>query len=305
MTPDSPSAPPISSMTGYGSAEAETEIGRLTAEARAVNSRFLDTLLHTPREFNPIETRLRALVKDYARRGKIDLSIRWQIDPDLAPRTDVNVDLLRDYSRQIQAIQSDLGDSGPLPLAYLLDLPGVIAGAKGPSLDPDALWDAVRPVAAKALERFAEERRREAESHVADLQTHLEDLRRETAAIEAGKDEVVERYRERLAKRIEEWRSQNNATIDEGRLEAEVLFHADRGDVTEELVRLGAHLEKFASTLEANRGPVGKDLDFLAQETLREINTIGSKSRDTALARSVLAMKASLEKIREQVQNLE
>jgi len=293
------------SMTGFGAAEEETAVGRVSVEVRSVNNRFLEIAVRLPREFNSMETRLRGLVKEGLRRGKVDLSIRWQPKAELAPRMEINAEVLEAYARQIQALQARLGDSGPLPFQLLLELPGVTLGAAGPQLDEETLWASVRAPVAAALERLCQERLREGRALTADLLVHLQAIARGAEALEAAKEQVVERYRERLERRIEEWRAQSDAAIDEGRLEAEVLFFADRCEITEELVRLRAHREKLASTLHSPGGPVGKALDFLTQEILRELNTIGAKARDTEAASSILAMKGALEKMREQIQNLE
>lgn len=295
----------IRSMTGFGAAESESPIGRLSIEARSVNNRFLDISLRLPRDFNALEMNLRALIKDYLSRGKVDLTIKWRISPEMAPRMEINEDALEDYARQIRAIQQRLGDNAPLPLAYLLELPGVTGGALSSQIEEEAMWAALREVAVEALRRLSEDRLREGEVLANDLRTHLRTIAAQRETVRTGAEEVVQKFRERLAKKIDEWREQSNAAIEEGRLEAEVLFFADRSDISEELVRLGSHLEKFTATLDQPKGAVGRDLDFLTQELLREINTIGSKARDTSITNSVLAMKGAVEKIREQVQNVE
>lgn len=295
----------IFSMTGFGAADAQTAIGHLSAEVRSVNNRFLDISIRMPREFNPLEMNLRALIKDRMSRGKIDLTIKWRINPEMAPRLEINAEVLETYARQIQEVQHRLGDSSPLPVEYLLELPGVTGGALSSQIEEDVIWQCLSEVTGQALGRLADERRREGQVLAEDLKAHLALLNAERNNVQQGAGDIVQRYRERLMKKIEEWREQANATIDEGRLEAEVLFFADRSDISEELVRLGAHLDKFNALLESPKGAIGRDLDFLTQELLREINTIGSKARDTGIVNSVLAMKGTVEKIREQVQNVE
>jgi uncharacterized protein (TIGR00255 family) len=295
----------ISSMTGYGACERETAIGRLMVEVRTVNNRFLDVSVRNPREFNAIENAIRDLVKSRLARGKAELFIRWEPAPELTPKIEIDAGLFDAYAKQIQALQARVADKGPLPLERILDFPGVVSGASGAEIDEETLWQAVSETVSAALDKLVEERLREGAALVADLRIHLETIAEESRSVEKLKDEAVDRWRERLAQKIEDWRAKNNAAIDEGRLESELCFYADRSDVTEELVRLAAHLEKFGATLDSPQGPLGKDLDFLTQEILREINTLGSKSRDTAIANSVLSMKAATEKIREQVQNLE
>lgn len=295
----------ISSMTGYGACERETAIGRLMVEIRTVNNRFLDVSVRNPREFNAIENKIRDLAKARLARGKADLFIRWEPSKELAPKIEIDPDLFDAYAKQIQALQASVDDKGPLPLERILDFPGVASGASSAEIEEDTLWQAVSETVSEALDILVEDRLREGAALVADLRIHLKTIAEASAGIEELKDAVLERWRERLAQKIEDWRAKNNATIEEGRLESELCFFADRCDVTEEIVRLAAHIEKFTATLDSPSGPLGKDLDFLTQEILREINTIGSKSRDTAIANSVLAMKAATEKIREQVQNLE
>ncbi len=295
----------IFSMTGFGAANAETPIGQLSVEVRSVNNRFLDISIRMPREFNSCEMNLRSLIKQTISRGKIDIAIKWRINPELAPQLEINTDALESYARQIREVQTRLDDFSPLPMAYLLELPGVTSGALSAQVDEDTLWLSLKEVVSAALARLSEERQKEGIVLAEDLRGHLAEISRQTEIVRSGADEIVQRYRERLMKKIDEWREQSNAVIDEGRIETEVLFFVDRSDITEELVRLGSHLEKFKSTLDAPKGPAGRDLDFLTQELLREVNTIGSKARDTAIVNAVLLMKSLVEKIREQVQNLE
>ncbi len=295
----------IYSMTGFGFAESETEIGRIGVEIRSVNNRFLDLSFRMPREFNLLEMHLRALVKEKISRGKVDLSIKWRINPDIAPRLEINEAALETYAKQIQSVQHRLNDNAPLPLAYLLDLPGVTGGALSPQVEEEVIWKCLRSVTSQALDRLAEERAKEGAVLAADVRGQLSFISEQMQIVQQAAPEVIVRHRERLMKKIEEWREQNNATIDEGRLEAEVLFFADRADVNEEIVRLGSHIGKFTSALDKPKASIGRDLDFLTQELLREINTIGSKARDTSMVNCVLAMKGSVEKIREQIQNIE
>ncbi|MCX7014058.1 MAG: YicC family protein [Candidatus Sumerlaeota bacterium] len=295
----------IASMTGYGAIEQETDLGRVSVEVRSVNNRQLDVSIRLPREFNPIETQVRDEIKRSLQRGKVDMFIRWTPKAELMARVEIDAGALETYAAQIRAVQAKLGDSGPLPLEYLLGLPGVALGAGGPQLDPAALWASVRPVVGAALNRLGEERLREGRSLSADLRLHVQTILDAAGAVEPIKDLVVQRYREKLERKIEEWKAQSDMAIDEARLEAEVLFFAERSDITEELVRLRAHGEKFLAILDKPGGPVGKSLDFLAQEMLREVNTLNAKTRDLEAFPSVHAMKSAVEKIREQVQNIE
>jgi len=292
-------------MTGYGAGEASGPLGHFAAEIRAVNNRFLDLAPRLPRELAALEPRVRALVKSRLSRGKVDLFVRWEADALAAPRVHFNTSLFCAYARQIKAMQAEAGDDSPLPMRYLLELPGVAVPASEAAAGEDALWEAVEPAISRAIENFHEERRREALAMAKDMQAQLAAIRAEMNRVESEREVILERYRERLRAKIDEWRETNSAAIDEGRLEAEVLFYADRCDVTEEIVRLRAHLDKFDATLRRPEGPAGKALEFLSQEMGREINTIGSKSRDTDQANAVLAMKGALEKIREQTANLE
>jgi len=292
-------------MTGFGAADADTEIGRLSVEVRSVNNRFLDISMRMPREFNPLEMNLRTLIKQTISRGKIDLTIKWRINPAIAPRLEINAEALEAYARQIQDLQHQLNDNSPLPLTYLLELPGVTGGALSARVEEETIWECVQRVTREALARLADERRKEGDVLAADVRANLQAIAAEAETVREGAADIVQRYRERLMKKIEKWREQSNATVDEGRLEAEVLFFADRSDISEELVRLGSHLDKFNAMLDQPKGAVGRDLDFLTQELLREVNTTGSKARDTSVVNSVLAMKGLVEKIREQVQNIE
>jgi len=298
----------LRSMTGFGRAERATPEGRFTAEARSVNSRFLDVNLRLPQGLASIEPALRERTAAKIARGKIDLVIRWEPAPALAPSPKIAVEVLEDLIRQTRAIRALVPELRRMDLASLLRIPGVILDQSADERTPEtaaALAADVRETAEAALDALGEARAREGAALADALGRHLATVRESLAAIDAGKLAVVERYRDRLRQRIAELLKGSDTTVDPGRIEMEAALFADRADIQEEIDRLRAHLDTFDKTILHPEGPAGRSLDFLVQEILREANTIGSKARDLDLARHVLAMKNAIESIKEQVMNVE
>ncbi|HOE95722.1 MAG TPA: YicC family protein [Candidatus Sumerlaeota bacterium] len=296
---------PILSMTGYGRAQSATPFGQFTVEVRTVNNRFQDVSISAPREMPQLESPLRNLLRSRIARGKIDCRVRHAPLADQAlPQVRINVEAARVYIHELEKL-SRLGAAPEIPLQMLTQLPGVME-IQTAEIDEQALWEAVAPVALRALDALDEERGREGEALAAQLGQLVDELERLVEEVEAKRSAVVERFRERLAARVAELQDSLRAQLEPGRLEMEVALYADRGDVSEETVRLRAHLARARELLQPDgREPVGKNLDFLNQEILREINTICSKARDTELTATGLGMKSIAEQMREQVQNIQ
>jgi uncharacterized protein (TIGR00255 family) len=298
----------ISSMTGFGTGRATSDLGEVTVEVKSLNNRFLDLNIKLPRELHVVEMQLRDLVKRRIRRGKVDLFLRWTAAPGAQPLYEINQTLLLHYARQTADVLQQLNaeNKPAVPeIAGLLGLPGVVAPSSAASEDGAMVQLATQALeqALSGLETF---RAHEGEQLVAAIHAHLDVLEQLRSEIETQKDSLLEDYRTRLKERLEHLMRASDATLDPARLEAELILHADRSEITEELVRLDAHFKSFRKTLASKSNePVGKPLDFLVQELLREANTIGNKARGVAVAQLVVQMKTEIEKIREQVQNLE
>ena len=287
-------------MTGFGRGEAGLGEGRVSAEVRCVNSRHLEVRVRVPREWSEFEAALREAASQAFGRGQVDVSVR--VSSGVSPsRLEIDVETARRYLEGAARLRDELGAEGALPVASLVALPGVAVTREADSGDERAAA-ALREAVAGACSAAAEMRAREGCSLDRELRARLVgfDARVEDATGLA--DEVQKNLRERLDKRLAALSAQ--VEVDPGRLEQEVVMYADRMDVTEEIVRLRSHLAQFRETLDED-GPVGRKLEFLIQEIGREINTIGSKAGQAPLARCVVEMKTDLEKLREQVLNVE
>jgi uncharacterized protein (TIGR00255 family) len=296
----------LKSMTGFGRAEAQTPLGHFAVELKSVNSRFLEARALLPPALSGLEHELRMLLHARVRRGKLDCRVRFTPAPGQVRPAQFNEGVIRDYLQRLKELHSRL-DMPPVSLGVedLLRLPGALEAA-GEDVDLDPYWEALRPVVESALSRFDDERAREGAATGEQMRRELELLRARRAEIEAVRPAVVERFRERLLARIAELSEEVRGKLDPGRLELEVALFADRSDISEELTRLEAHLRRLDELLANAKGaPVGKALDFLIQEILREINTTASKLREIEAVSAALEMKSAVERLREQIQNLE
>jgi uncharacterized protein (TIGR00255 family) len=287
-------------MTGYGTAEGTVHGGRLRVEIRSVNHRYFNPAFKLPPDLAPLEGELRERLRQLLERGHVAVSARW-VEP-AAPNGAVAVDL--DRARQavasLEALKDALGLRGEPDLALVARLPDVLT-TRSPDLAPIA-WDEARPLVEAAAAHVIAMREREGQALARELRGRLEQLERHVAAIEARAPARLVAERDRLRDAVRELT--DGLTLDDQRLAVEIALLADRLDVTEELVRLRAHVAACRTAL-ADTQAVGKRLGFLAQEMLREVNTIGSKGQDAAIAHEVVAMKGELEKFREQIENLE
>ena len=293
----------IRSMTGFGRASFEAEGASLSVELRTVNHRHLDLSLRLPRPLSGLEAELRPILAARFSRGKLDLTVSA---PAGSARSDVTLDsdLAGRYLEWARTLSgAGAGTSEPTP-AELLALPGVVRVAEH-TFDEEAVRPALREAVDQAAAAAALMREREGEALARELGARLAQVRVLGEAVSARSGEVVAAVRERLAKRAAQLREETGGA-DESRLMQEIVIAADRMDVTEEVVRLASHVAQFQSTLDADgSAPVGRKLEFLLQEMLREANTIGSKAADAPIAHRVVELKTELERMREQVLNVE
>ncbi|MBI5015099.1 MAG: YicC family protein [Deltaproteobacteria bacterium] len=294
----------IRSMTGYGRAEGDVAGRRLTVEVKAVNHRFLNFFAKLPPDLLRFEPDVLTLVKAHLQRGQVNVFATWNGQGNGGDgAVCVNREAARRAAEALRGLARELDLPGEVTLDHLLAFPALFGSGAGAG-DPDEVWGAAGRVFGEALENLDELRRREAEHLVADLLPRLRVVRTLAAQVEERRPRVVEEYRARLARRVEELTAGVPVDVARDRVAVEVAVFADRSDVEEELVRLRSHLDK-AEELLAQGGGVGRKLDFILQEMNREANTIGSKASDAEVSRVVVEMKAELEKVREQVQNLE
>ncbi len=287
-------------MTGFGSAEGKVLGGRLSIEIRSVNHRYFNPQLKLPFELGGVEGPLRERLRQLLERGHVTVSARWIEAPQREAA--VAVDLVR--ARQLVAAAKELKKrlklKGEVDLAFVARQPDVLNAHQDGSAP--AQWSEVEPIAERAVQELLGMRTREGAALAAELGGRLGALEQAAGTIEQRAPERLTAELARLKKAVAELAA--GVQIDEQRLAVEVALMADRVDITEELVRLRTHLAACRAAL-ATDGAVGKQLGFLAQELLREVNTIGSKANDAGIAQTVIAMKGELEKFREQLDNLE
>ncbi len=292
----------IRSMTGFGAARAEQAGETISVELRSVNGKFCDVKPRLPRELAALETELSKTVKARIHRGVVDVSVRRESGPTargVQPRVDLP--LARAYAKALRDMKSELGLSGDLSLSELAQLDGVLTLAELPA-DLTAATAALQTALASALEALELMRAHEGAALAKDLAGRLDSVERSVAAVRTLAPAAVESYRERLAVRVAEL--SRGMPLEPARLAQEVALFADRSDVAEELTRFASHLEQLRALLGGD-APAGRRLEFLLQEVNREVNTIGSKSQHAAIAAHVVEMKAELERLREQVANVE
>jgi len=288
----------LNSMTGFGHAERSLEGLHVTVDIKTVNSRFLDLKIHMSRDWLEIEPQLKSEMQKFLTRGRVDVFV--DVQASLPQLLKVDEAIVEGYITAADRLRA-LGAAGNLSVEGLLSLPGVVARS---SLSLDLLRDPLLETLREALGRLAESRRVEGAALQEDITKHLDSLESHvrTAASAAGR--IREHYLERLKKQITALASE--VEIDERRLAQEVFFYVERSDISEELARLASHLERFRHYLaQSGEESVGKNLDFLCQEIHREVNTILSKSSLVDLTSTAVEAKAEIEKIREQVQNVE
>jgi uncharacterized protein (TIGR00255 family) len=287
-------------MTGFGRAEAPLAEGQATIEVRAVNSRHLDVRVKLPRELGALEPELRARASRHFARGQVEVSLR--LAPlELVPQVQIDERAARRYAEAAARLVRELGLEGGLSPAALLTLPGVVQLGEADT-DLAGLREALLAGTEAACRAAAEMRSREGAEIARDLLSRLERVEAGVGEIEARAEEVHKGVRERLLRRLATLSAEVEA--DSGRLEQELVYWADRQDISEEIVRLRSHVGQFRETLDRD-GPVGRRLEFLLQEIGREVNTLGSKPGDAAVSARVVDLKAELERVREQVLNVE
>jgi uncharacterized protein (TIGR00255 family) len=292
------------SMTGFGRASFELDELPCDVEVRSVNHRYLDVRVRVPRLLAAFEGEVRSRIQARFGRGKFDLSVNMPGNTAASQRVEVDVDAARQYLEAAEALRRD-GVEGGLDLGTLLGLPGVSRFAEQ-EYSADALRDALFGAVDAALEALEKMRAVEGAALQEDLEERVADVERSAGVLEARSGEVQKVVRERLRRRAGQL-EQETGLLDEARLYQEIVFAADRLDITEEIVRLRSHVDQFRAIVSKGDGgkPVGRRLDFLLQEFGREANTIGSKGSDAPIAHEIVELKAQIERLREQVQNVE
>ncbi len=290
----------IYSMTGYGDGVWDGEGGQYHISVKSVNHRYLDFRVKLPKKFDPWELKIIKRIKDRFDRGRIEFWVNEVPGEVRAGKPRVDLDLANEYTNILNALKDNLKIEGDVGLDSLVRMKGVVF------LDIDGgdiedLWESFKKTLDGVFDNLVKEREREGAELKKDMEERLENIQDITAEIEKNTVGMIESYRERLTKRISELVEKG---ADPGRIEQEVVIYSERSDITEECVRLKSHIEGFRGAITAG-SPAGKRLDFLLQEMFREINTIGSKATAEAISGLVVGAKVEIEKMRQQVQNIE
>ncbi|HXX40647.1 MAG TPA: YicC/YloC family endoribonuclease [Chthoniobacterales bacterium] len=291
----------VRSMTGYGRGETDFNGAKLTVELNSVNRKQNDIVVNLPRDLVGLESRVRQTIGEGISRGRTNVVINCLNNLATTPKLALDTELARSYHQAMRELQNELNTPGEITIGTILQAPGVMRVPEQ-TLDADDVWPALERALRSALAELIKMREREGKHLAKDLIHRLKAMRKRLKEIRALHPDVVRKYRAALLERIQK----ADLPIDgsDERLLKEVSFFADRSDISEELTRLESHLAQFAHHLRRSE-PVGRTLEFITQEIFRELNTIGAKANDAVISQHVVACKAELERIREQIQNLE
>lgn len=291
----------IKSMTGFGRFESVTDACKISVEIKAVNHRYLDLGIKMPKKFNFFESAMRSLLKDYIQRGKVDVFVTYEDYTDEKVSLKYNSTLASEYMDHFKRMAEQFGIINDVNVSALSRCPEVLTMEQTPE-DEEQLWAVLEETLRKAAENFVETRIREGENLKNDLIGKLDYMLSLVDFIEERSPKVIEEYRKKLEDKVREMLQ--STTIDESRILTEVTIFADKICVDEETVRLRSHIEGMKKEL-LKGGGVGRKLDFIAQEMNRESNTILSKSNDMEISDQAIILKTEIEKVREQIQNIE
>jgi uncharacterized protein (TIGR00255 family) len=293
----------MKSMTGYGRGECAQDGFKITVELSSVNRKQSEISLVLPRELEVLEAQIRDVLNRSIARGRLTGRVTMHAaNGQSSSKVRLNAPLARAYVKELTKLAKDLKIAGPVTLDILARAPGVLETDEEMA-DAEDFWPAVNKALESALTTLLKMREREGAHLAEDLESRIALMRKSATQIQKRCPEVQKRYREQLIQRIQSAGVEAPA-VDEERLLKEIVYFADRSDISEELTRLQSHFQQFNDCL-TSKEPVGRMLDFLAQEMNREINTIGSKANDSLISRAVVILKTELEKFREQAQNVE
>jgi len=291
----------IRSMTGYGRGGEVISLGRLSVEARSTNHRYLDISLKLPKKLSPFEARIKDVVKSRFSRGRVDISLAMDSEEKNQFTLEPNIDVAQMYVQALQSLKAKLDIQGEVTLDLVARAKDIIT-PKEVEGDIDTCWEEVSKVLLSCLQALEEMREREGRSLVIDLEQRLKRITSHIKEVKVRSPSVLEAYRKRLANRVAEMTG--GMEVDRWRLHQEIAYFADRSDINEELVRIDSHLKQFGEMLKSDE-PIGRKMEFLLQEIHREVNTISAKANDVVISQRVVEIKGELEKMREQIQNIE
>ena len=294
----------IKSMTGFGRGEYGDNKRNITAEIRSVNHRYNDITIKMPRRYQFAQDKLKKCIREYIRRGKVECSIQIESIGESDVKISLNRPVVEQYLQNLQTLKDEYSVEGELDLQLVANFPEVMKQI--PEVDDeDEMTECLLSAVREASENIEKMRAVEGEKLAEDMLMRGELIKDLTSRIEERSDDVPKEYKEKLLARIDELMEGTGAEIAAERLAVEVAVFADKCSITEELIRLKSHMDQMKDIIEEDSEVKGKKLDFLVQEMNREANTIGSKANDLEITNLMLQIKAEVEKIREQVQNIE
>lgn len=291
----------LRSMTGFGRSVKEMGDGRITVEIKAVNHRFCEVSARMPRQWFSLEDAVRTWCREKMKRGKIDVSVFLEVENTSAKKVHINWNLLEQFQQQFEEMKRRTGSAESFPLAAMLQHEEIAYVLEDP-VDTDAVKELLKPAVEEALHQLEKMRQIEGSSLKEDLIMRIETVLAAKNEVEKYAPQVKENFRQRIHQRVEEFLS--GAEMETSRILTEAAVYAEKIDIQEELIRIESHAAQFMHSLETT-GPSGRKLDFILQELNREVNTIGSKANAAGISSKVVEMKDALEKMKEQVQNIE
>lgn len=291
----------IKSMTGFGRCEYQLDSKKFTVELKSVNHRYLDVNIRMPKKLNLFDASIRALLKEYAARGKVDIFITYEDTAQEQAALKYNASLAAEYVKYFRQMSMEFGIENDLSASVLAHCPEVLVMETQPE-DEEELWKGLKAALEGAFDRFVETRTIEGEHLKKDILEKLANIEGLVAKIEEHSPEIVARYRAKLEEKMQEILA--DTQIEESRIAAEIILFADKICTDEEIVRLKSHISHMRETLDLSKD-IGRKLDFIAQEMNREANTTLSKANDLAVSNYAIDLKTEIEKVREQIQNIE
>ena len=292
----------IRSMTGFGHGEVSNDKNqKVTVEMKSVNHRYCDISLKLPKKLAMFEANIRNIMKEYASRGKIDIYVSYEDLSETAVSLHYNQAMAEEYMQVFKKMQEDFNIETKITAEALAKYPKVVT-IEEVQQDEEVWWELLEAALRQAAEKFVETRTIEGANLKRDLLGKLDQMAADVAFIEERSPQIIAEYRSKLEEKVKEFLE--DSTIEENRIAAEVTLYADKIAVDEEIVRLQSHISSMTDVLESDES-IGRKLDFMAQEMNREANTILSKSSDVDLADHAIELKTNVEKVREQIQNIE
>lgn len=292
----------IKSMTGFGRCETVEGERKFTVEMKGVNHRYLDANIRMPKKLNFFETAIRSLLKEYVQRGKVDIFVTYEDTSQNQVSLKYNEVLAEEYLSYFKKMEESFGLDNDIRVSTLSRCQEVLT-MEEQAPDEEALWSGLKKALSGALVQFVDTRNAEGENLKEDILSKLEGMGEAIAYIEERSPEIIAEYRAKLETKVKELLE--DAKVDENRIAAEVVIFADKICTDEEVVRLKSHIGHMKDTLKSDENGIGRKLDFIAQEMNREANTILSKANDIEVSNHAISLKTEIEKVREQIQNIE